>query len=64
MPDYRVYLLNAQDRIEEALLLTCDDDEQAIAAMAIHTLDACGAELWLGQNRIYRVPPKGKPAER
>ena len=60
MPDYRVYLLNAQDRIEEALLVTCDDNEQAIAEMVLNAEAANGAELWQLGRLVHRVKPVPK----
>jgi len=57
MPDYRLYLLTAGDRIDRAIVLTCDDDEQAIAEMASRAVAADGAELWQGSRRVLRVPP-------
>lgn len=60
MPDYRVYLLTARDRIDRAIILTCDNDEQAIAEMALHSMTASGAELWLGQNLVHRIAPVGE----
>jgi hypothetical protein len=61
MPDYRLYLLTAGDHIDRAIVLTCDDDEQAIAEMAINTVTADGAELWLGARLVLRVAPKPDP---
>ncbi len=58
MPDYRLYLLTAGDRIDRAIVLTCDDDEQAIAEMAISTVAADGAELWQGARLVRRVAPQ------
>lgn len=58
MPDYRLYLLTAGDRIDRAIVLTCDDDEQAIAEMAIQTVAADGAELWQGARLVRRVAPQ------
>lgn len=62
MPDYRLFLLTAADRIDRAMILTCDDDEQAIAEMAVHCEQACGGELWLEQRIVNRIAPvpKGK----
>ena len=44
------------------MILTCDDDEQAIAEMAVHCEQACGGELWLEQRIVNRIAPvpKGK----
>ncbi len=61
MPDYRLYLLTAGDRIDRAIVLTCDDDDQAIAEMALQTKAADGAELWQGSRRVLRVPPTVSP---
>jgi hypothetical protein len=62
MPVYRLYLLTAGDRIDRAMVLTCDDDEQAIAEMETHTVAAGGAELWLGERLVHRVAPAGAGA--
>ena len=61
MADYRLFLLNAGDRIDRALILTCEDDEQAIAETALNSVTAKGAELWLGQRLVHRIAPSGKP---
>ena len=58
MPDYRFYLLNAGDRIDSAIALSCDDDEQAIAEMAINSVTADGAELWQGSRLVLRAAPE------
>ena len=61
MPDYRLYLLTAGDRIDRAIALSCDGDEQAIAEMAINTVTADGAELWQGSRLVFRAAPKATP---
>lgn len=62
MPDYRLYLLTAGDRIDRAIVLTCEDDEQAIVEMALQTVAADGAELWQGSRRVLRIPPMESPS--
>lgn len=62
MPDYRLYLLTAGDRIDRAIVLACDDDDQAMAEMETHTVAADGAELWLGERLVHRVAPAGTVA--
>lgn len=62
MQDYRLYLLTAGDRIERAIVLTCEDDDQAIAEMETHALMADGAELWLGERLVRRIAPMGPAA--
>lgn len=61
MPDYRLYLLTAGDRIAQALVMTCDDDAQAVEEMAIKTVSADGAELWQGSRLVLRTPPQAPP---
>ncbi|MDP2116587.1 MAG: hypothetical protein Q8J71_04245 [Brevundimonas sp.] len=62
MLDYRLYLLTAGDRIARAIVLTCADDDQAIAEMETHTVAADGAELWLGERLVRRIAPMGPAA--
>lgn len=62
MPEYRLYLLTAGDRIDRAIVLTCDDDDQATAEMETHAAMADGAELWLGERLVRRLPPMGPAA--
>ncbi len=57
MPDYRLYILNKKDRIDRAVLLSCDDQEHALAEMALHLVGADGAELWLGKQLVHRIAP-------
>lgn len=59
MPDYQLYLLTVSDHIDRTVLLTCDDDEQALAEMAINAVTAGGVELWQDQRLVRRVPPVG-----
>lgn len=61
MADYRLYLLMPNSRIDRAIALTCDDDEHAIAEMALHTVQGNGAELWQLSRMVRRVAPIAKP---
>ena len=58
MPDYRLYILNKKDRIERAVLLSCDDEKHARAEMALHMVGADGAELWLEKQLVHRIAPR------
>ena len=60
MADYRLYLLTAGDRIDRAIPLTCDDDDQAIAEMTLHTVTGIGAELWQLGRMVRRFAPVSK----
>ena len=61
MPDYRLYLLTAGDRIDRTIVLTCEGDEQAIAEAATLMVEANGAELWQGSRNVWRTSPKAPP---
>jgi len=51
MPDYRLYMLNSNGHIVDAVNLSCDDDVQAteLAFEAARTRDV---ELWQGGRRV------------
>jgi len=51
--DYRLFLLDAQDHVSRALVLECDDDEQAIAEAGRSEHDGA-MELWQGARVVKR----------
>jgi len=55
--DYRLYLLNKKDRIDRALVLSCESEEQAITEMYDHVVGADGAELWHDKRLVKRIAP-------
>ena len=57
MADYRLFLMTAGDRIDRAIALTCDDDDQAIAEMKLQTVAGNGAELWQLARMVSRLAP-------
>lgn len=61
MTDYRLYLLTRGDRIDRHIVLTCEDDEHAIAEMGLHIVAAQGAELWRDSELLRRVAPTPAP---
>lgn len=61
MIDYRLYLLTKGDRIDRHIILTCEDDEHALAEMGLHIVSAQGAELWRGSDLLRRVAPSPPP---
>ena len=60
MPDYRLYLLTANQHMKRPIILTCDDDKQAIAKMT-DTVAVHGAELWEGPRLVLRTFPQAPP---
>ncbi len=57
MPHYRVYLLSADDRVAGAsLVLECDDDKAALSTAARIVTDEHGAEVWLKDRLVGRLP--------
>lgn len=58
MPEYRLYFLNAADKILRAEDLDCGDDSAAVEAA--HALDhAAAIEIWSGRRLVARVDPSG-----
>ena len=57
MPEYRLYLLTADQHLKRPILMTCDDDEQAMARMA-DTVAVHGAELWEGPRLVLKTVPQ------
>jgi hypothetical protein len=56
MPDYRLFLKDAQGRINRRVDLECPDDKKAIArAQAFETPH--GADLWVETHRVHEFPP-------
>jgi hypothetical protein len=56
MRNYRLYLLDQNDRIQSAVELQCDDDADAIQ-MARSLLDG-PMELWEGARIVRRLYPE------
>lgn len=56
MPQYRLYRLNDQDKIIDAITIEEDDDDAAIAA-ALRIDHAPFIEIWCGANMVTRVAP-------
>ena len=56
MPDYRIYLLSAQDKIEgPALNIVCDSNEDAVRHAAERLLEkGHHAEIWQGARLVKR----------
>ena len=60
MPEYRLYLLTADQHLKRPTVLTCDDDEKAIAEMT-STVAPHGAELWQGPRLVLRISSQAPP---
>jgi len=51
---YRLYFLDRQDHIRQAVSLECADDEEALASVEEHR-DGRTVELWQGVRRVIRI---------
>jgi hypothetical protein len=58
---YRLYLLDAANRIQRAVDLECEDDTQAIRQARAHT-HVRGKELWQGARRVMGCLPSASRA--
>lgn len=52
MASYRLYLTNAQGRIQHVVVLDCDGDDAAIADAKRHAAGQAH-ELWQGARKIW-----------
>lgn len=56
MPHYRLYFLRADNRVDRAVDLDCESDEEAIdKASELRGLEAM--ELWQGTRLVKRIEP-------
>jgi hypothetical protein len=60
MRNYRLYLLTADHHMKPPIIVTCDDDEQAMERMG-HTVAVHGAELWDGPRLVLRTSSQAPP---
>ena len=59
MADYRLYPLDSGRRIfGPAISVTADDDEDAVGQAADREGIFFGAEVWLGDRLIAKIPPE------
>ncbi len=56
MPEYRLYFLGQDDRIQRALELECEDDDRAVETGGAH-LNGQAMELWRGATLVKRFDP-------
>jgi hypothetical protein len=57
MHDYRVYLLDKQQKISNATWVKCDSLEEAIEQVATRTPETT-YEIWDGPRRLATVEPR------
>ena len=57
MHDYRVYLLDKQQKISNATWVKCDSLERAIEHVATRTPETT-CEIWDGHRRLATVEPQ------
>lgn len=57
MLDYRLYMLTAGDRIDQAVVFSCATDDRAISEAHSNFDLVRGAELWQAARLVLRVPP-------
>jgi len=62
MPDYRIYLLNAESHIIAVRQADCADDAAALASAAESIDGHAGAEVWQRARMVGQVLPRS-PAE-
>ncbi len=63
MTHYRLYFLNRDDHIRQAVSLECLDDAAAIQAVDGHR-NGGALELWEGVRQVARIEPDQGPAPR
>jgi hypothetical protein len=52
---YRIYRLNAADRIESAVDLDCESDADAVMEAARRLGKSAGVEVWYGAQRVRHM---------
>ena len=62
MADYRLYLLDGHGRIDRALPLVFDSDEQAVETVVAYP-HLHGMELWQLERFVRRFDASPRPAE-
>jgi hypothetical protein len=61
MAGYRLYFMDEQDHIAQAIELECEDDLKAIRAAEQH-LDGREVELWRRARVVMRFPSTHRPS--
>jgi len=56
MPEYRLYFLDAAGHITRAKVMTCDNDQAAVAQTKIQAHDH-GLELWQQGRHVFSQGP-------
>jgi hypothetical protein len=60
MADYRLYFMDAQDHIQDAVELDCADDREAVRKSQT-LLDGREVELWRRARVVMRFPASNAP---
>ena len=63
MPQYRLYILDADGHIKRRIDLDCRDDGEAIERAIEHEIGT-GMDLWCDARRVRMFSPPGSPSSR
>ena len=56
MADYRLNFLNWSGRVRHEVVISCEDDEEAVAMVERHR-DGQAVEVWQGERLVRRFAP-------